>query len=247
MTLPLLIALVVGGLALAMVGAWALQRATGNAGWVDVVWTFATGAAGVVYALTPTPGFAPGARAYLTAALVGLWSLRLGLHLAVRTSRSQKEDARYAKFRQEWGSAFRIPAADVPHDPGAGGRHPTGAVLLAARNPAPSLRIWDWLGAAVLLTAIVGEGMADSQLETFKRYPPNRGKICDVGLWSWSRHPNYFFEWMGWLAYPLLAFDPAGSWPWALSLGRAGLHVLSAAVRFRRAADGRGDGEIARR
>ena len=35
--------------------------------------------------------------------------------------------------------------------------------------------------------------------------------MCDAGLWGWSRHPNYFFEWLGWLAYPLLAIDPAAA------------------------------------
>ena len=53
MSFALLIVAVTLGLALAMAGAWLLQRALGNAGWVDVIWTFATGAAGVAYALTP--------------------------------------------------------------------------------------------------------------------------------------------------------------------------------------------------
>ena len=46
------------------------------------------------------------------------------------------------------------------------------------------------------------------------RDPGNRNRICDVGLWGWSRHPNYFFEWFGWLAYPLLAIDSGGGYPW---------------------------------
>jgi steroid 5-alpha reductase family enzyme len=51
-------------------------------------------------------------------------------------------------------------------------------------------------------------------LSRFKAYPPNHRAICDVGLWSWSRHPNYFFEWLGWLAYPVIAIDVGGGWPW---------------------------------
>ena len=43
---------------------------------------------------------------------------------------------------------------------------------------------------------------------------PTATVICDVGLWGWSRHPNYFFEWFGWLAYPLLAIDLGGAYPW---------------------------------
>ena len=72
----------------------------------------------------------------------------------------------------------------------------------------------DIAGIAVLLIAIAGEGLADAQLRRFRVDPANKGKVCDAGLWSWSRHPNYFFEWFGWLAYPLLAIDLAGSWHW---------------------------------
>jgi steroid 5-alpha reductase family enzyme len=51
---------------------------------------------------------------------------------------------------------------------------------------------------------------------------------CDVGLWGWSRHPNYFFEWLGWLAYPLLAIDLSGAylWGWAALLGPACMYWL---------------------
>ena len=54
----------------------------------------------------------------------------------------------------------------------------------------------------------------DEQLRRFRDDPANKGKICDAGLWKWSRHPNYFFEWLGWLAYPVLAIDLGGHDPW---------------------------------
>jgi steroid 5-alpha reductase family enzyme len=209
-----LIAIVTAGLSLAMIGAWALQRATGNAGWVDVVWTFATGAGGVVYALAPTVGYTPGPRAYLVAALVSIWSLRLGLHLAVRSARAKREDARYAYFRGQWGAAFESRLLVFLQIQALSSALLTLSVLVAARNPAPALKWTDFAGAAILTVAILGEGLADRQLARFKSYPPNRGAICDVGLWSWSRHPNYFFEWFGWLAYPAMAVDFTGRWPW---------------------------------
>ncbi len=82
---------------------------------------------------------------------------------------------------------------------------------LAARNPAPFGAL-DVAAIAVLAVAIVGEAVADAQLRRFKADPANRGRICDSGLWAWSRHPNYFFEWLGWVAYPLFALS--GLWPW---------------------------------
>jgi steroid 5-alpha reductase family enzyme len=64
------------------------------------------------------------------------------------------------------------------------------------------------------LAAIVGEAIADRQLRAFKSDLANGNAICDVGLWRWSRHPNYFFEWLLWLAYPTIAIDFTGHNPY---------------------------------
>ena len=88
------------------------------------------------------------------------------------------------------------------------------SIVLAAQNPNPDLRIQDLIGLVILLAAIVGEAIADRQLRAFKSDPANRNAICDVGLWRWSRHPNYFFEWLSWLAYPIIAIDFAGHNPY---------------------------------
>jgi steroid 5-alpha reductase family enzyme len=61
----------------------------------------------------------------------------------------------------------------------------------------------------ILFIGIAGEALADAQLKRFREHRANQGRVCDVGLWRWSRHPNYFFEWLGWLAYPLIAISPA--------------------------------------
>jgi steroid 5-alpha reductase family enzyme len=66
------------------------------------------------------------------------------------------------------------------------------------------------VGGFLLAVATVGEAIADCQLRQFKADPANRNAVCDIGLWSWSRHPNYFFEWLVWLAYPLIAIDWSG-------------------------------------
>ena len=71
-----------------------------------------------------------------------------------------------------------------------------------------ALRLQDYLGALILLAGIAGEALADAQLKQFRTDPANKGRVCDVGLWRWSRHPNYFFEWLGWLAYPVIAISP---------------------------------------
>jgi steroid 5-alpha reductase family enzyme len=200
------------GLAIAMTIAWLVQRRTNNAGWVDAVWSFALGAAGVVYALWPLRAEPPTARHWLVAVLVAAWSLRLGLHIAWRTAHGV-EDTRYAQFRRDWGVAFQHRMFWFLQIQAAAAALLAVSVMLAARNPRP-LSLLDVVALAVLLAAIAGEALADRQLRRFRADPKKHGRVCDVGLWGWSRHPNYFFEWLGWVAYPLLAIDLAGGYPW---------------------------------
>ncbi|MBI1406878.1 MAG: DUF1295 domain-containing protein [Caulobacter sp.] len=213
----ILLALAVAlGLSVWMALAWAYQRAVGNGGWTDVFWSFGMGGAGIACALLPLDAGPPGPRQWIVGALIGLWSLRLGTHLFGRVAGSA-EDPRYAAFRREWGQSFQPRMFGFLQAQAVSGALLALAILVAARNPAPGL-VWSDLAAiAILLCAIAGESLADRQLAKFKTYPPNRGKVCDVGLWGWSRHPNYFFEWVLWLAWPVMAIGPSplsGAWPW---------------------------------
>jgi steroid 5-alpha reductase family enzyme len=200
------------GLAVAMSAAWLVQRCTGNAGWVDVVWSFALGVAGVVYALYPMQSEPPTARQCLIALLAACWSLRLGLHIARRTSHGT-EDVRYAQFRRDWGAAFQRRMFWFLQIQAAAAALLAVSMLLAARAPRP-LSTPDVIAVGVLALSIIGETIADRQLRQFRSDPVNQSRVCDVGLWGWSRHPNYFFEWLGWVAYPLFAIDPHGFYPW---------------------------------
>jgi steroid 5-alpha reductase family enzyme len=228
MSLSPLLLVVTAALCGAMAIGWALQRRLGNGGWADVVWTFATGAAGVAYALVPTGGYHPGVRAALVAVMVAVWSLRLGLHLLTRTVHAEHEDARYAQFRREWGEAFQGRMFVFLQVQALASGLLTLAMLAAARNPAPFPAWSDLAGLGLLAVAIAGEGAADAQLARYKSEPAHRHGICDVGLWAWSRHPNYFFEWLGWLAYAVIAIGPAGRWPWgwAALIGPAFMFLL---------------------
>jgi steroid 5-alpha reductase family enzyme len=79
-------------------------------------------------------------------------------------------------------------------------------------NTTPELSILEYAGAALWTICIIGEATADAQLKRFKSKPENKGKVCNVGLWSYSRHPNYFFEWMIWVSY--FIFACASPWGW---------------------------------
>ena len=212
-------------LSILMAGAWVVQQRTGNSGWVDTIWTFSLGVVGAGSALWPVAGSAPNARQWLVAALVTIWSLRLGLHIAARTS-GITDDPRYAAFAREWGVDSPRKMFVFLQNQGFGSIPLVFSIFVAARFPSDLLRPQDYLAALILLSAIAGEALADAQLKRFRERPANQGRVCDVGLWRWSRHPNYFFEWLGWLAYPVIAISPDYGWGWATLLAPAFMYWI---------------------
>ena len=201
-------------LSILMAFAWLVQQKSGNSGWVDTIWTFSVGLVGVGSALWPTGGEGANARQWLVAVLVAIWSLRLGSHIAIRSS-AITDDPRYAAFAKEWGVHSPRRMFVFLQNQALGSIPLVFAILVAAHLPQASLRPQDIIGAAILLVGIAGEALADAQLKRFREDPMNEGRVCDVGLWRWSRHPNYFFEWFCWLAYPVIGLSP--DYPWGLA------------------------------
>jgi steroid 5-alpha reductase family enzyme len=186
-----------------MVFAWLLIRKTGNGGLADIVWTLALGATMLFFCYavaTPVHG-----HDVLAALIAILWTIRLGLPLW-RRNVGGPEDARYTALRRQWGDRFmpRLFGFLIIQAVAALPLALTG--MIAARNPLP-LGTLDALGVLVMAIGLWGGHVADSQLARFKKDPSQQGKICDVGLWSRSRHPNYFFETMFWSGWPLLALS----------------------------------------
>lgn len=208
------VALIGVSLCSVMAGAWMVQQRTGNSGWVDTIWTFGLGAVGGVGAVAPlAPADWPSARQVVTLGLVVIWSLRLGAHIA-RRSAGISDDPRYADLIRRWGGEARRQMFWLLQKQALATVPLATAVFLAGHNPAPGLRWQDGFAIGVMLIAIGGEALADRQLRQFRSDTRHKGEVCDIGLWRWSRHPNYFFEWLGWLAYPLLAIDPLGGYGW---------------------------------
>nr|QWM97313.1 hypothetical protein [Lysobacter sp.] len=193
-------------MAAVMTAGWLWQRRRDNAGIVDVLWSAGVGAGAVACA-----AFGAGdARVRLLVAVCGgLWGLRLAWHLWRRV-RSEDEDGRYRHLRAHWHGHqgkfflfFQFQALLVP----------LFCLPFAAAAANASLRVpWLAAGVAVWALAWAGEAVADRQLARFRADPGNRGRTCDTGLWRYSRHPNYFSEWLHWFAYALFAVGSPLAW-----------------------------------
>jgi len=197
-----------------MAVAWRVQQTSRMSGWVDVCWTFGVGGVAFLAALAPLrQDLWPAWRQIVVAALVAAWSLRLGFHIVART-RSSGDDPRYSQMAAQWGMDASNRMFWFLQKQAAVGVVLVMSAVLAAQNPNPAARIQDIVGMLVLAAAVIGESLSDTQLRDFKARSVDRNAVCNVGLWRWSRHPNYFFEWLAWLAYPVIAIDASGSNPW---------------------------------
>ena len=196
-----------------MTGLWFVQCARRDATIVDAGWAAGLGMAAILYAVA-LPMATPLRRA-LVAGMVVLWSARLVTHLLRDRVARRVEDGRYANLRRRWGGraqplffvffqaqALLVALLSIPYVAAMrGGGGTFGATEVAA--------------VAIWAASLAGESLADLQLASFRADPANRGRTCRTGLWRVSRHPNYFFEWLHWTAWPVLA---AGSPHWSLAL-----------------------------
>jgi steroid 5-alpha reductase family enzyme len=185
----------------------------------------------------------PTARGWLVISLVTVWGLRLSIHIGIRNAGSG-EDFRYRKWRDEagsdfwWVSYFKVFLMQaivlwVVSSP----------VMLAQGGGAPGG--WSVLDLVALTMWMVGflfEVVSDWQLARFKKDPANVGQVMRSGLWSLSRHPNYFGEALLWWGIGMLAF-PTGGWhsfigPLMITfllIKVSGVAMLDAALEERRA------------
>lgn len=192
--------------------AWYVAEKTGNSGWVDMIWSFAVGIVGLFAIFVPYDGAEDfTARQLLVGGLVAAWSLRLGGYIAVRSS-SGHDDPRYAHLRKQWGDEASKRLFTFLQIQAAAALLLVVTIMAAARNPAPGLGAFDVLGLIILGISIAGAALSDQQLAAFKKDPNNKGEVCNVGLWGRSRHPNYFFEWLGWVAYIPFALNFSGDY-----------------------------------
>ncbi|MFI4859238.1 MAG: DUF1295 domain-containing protein [Phycisphaerales bacterium JB063] len=204
------------GSAILMALLWFYCQTKRNAGYVDAAWAFTIGLSALIGACL-VEGTAP--RRVGVALLAIVWAWRLSLHLW-RRIHGQEEDGRYQAMRSHFAPRaglaffvfFQMQALFVVLF--------VGPIIAAMSRPGPI----DWrdlLGLMIWSVAILGESIADRQLAAFKRDPDSEGQVCRRGLWRYSRHPNYFFEWLHWFAYLAIGASLVRSIGWLALAGPA--------------------------
>ena len=183
---------------------WLIHLPMKNAAIVDAGWAGGLALLGAIYAAAGG-GYAP--RSWLVAAMAVLWGMRLALYLLFTRVIGQPEEGRYVQLRREWGDNLPLKFLAFFQFQALLGIVLSTPFLVAALNPQPRLSFLEYAAAALWLVAFAGELLADRQLHAFKANPANRGRTCRAGLWKYSRHPNYFFEWLIWVAFALFAMS----------------------------------------
>jgi steroid 5-alpha reductase family enzyme len=197
----------------------------------------------VIAAITFWMGDGYGGRSLLILILTALWGLRLCIYLTWRNW-GQPEDHRYGAWREASGRSFWIVSLFKVFLMQALFLWVIALVLQQAQlspDP-PRLTLLDGLGCLLWAAGFVFESVGDWQLARFKADPSNRGQVMDRGLWAWSRHPNYFGEFLVWWGFFLIALaTPKGWWtiicPLIVSLvllKMTGVPLTEAALKSRR-------------
>jgi steroid 5-alpha reductase family enzyme len=187
-----------------------LARRIDNFSVVDIAWSFNFTPLAALYALL---GSGVPLRRSVLFVVVALWSLRLSVHLARRIAALHPvEEGRYVELRRKWSPDVNGKFLRFFLFQGVLNVFLSFPLLQVALNTAPVPEVLETAGVLLFIASLAGEALADAQLNAFKRRPRASGGVCQEGLWRYSRHPNYFFEWLVWCAFALMA----SSAPWGL-------------------------------
>lgn len=194
-----------------MLVTWGVSLAVHNASIVDIVWGL--GFVAVAWTVRLSTDQGDSARQWLLVAMTTIWGLRLAIHLFVR-NHGNGEDYRYVRMRKHYGPRFGlISLATVFGLQGVLMFVVSLPVQLGQADATPSIGVIGILGIVVWAVGMFFETVGDLQLTSFKKDPANRGKVMNLGLWRYTRHPNYFGDACVWWGIGIVAAETgAGAW-----------------------------------
>jgi steroid 5-alpha reductase family enzyme len=187
---------------------WLIQLKTKNAAIVDSVWAVSFPLLAFIY-LVHINSFT--SQQILLVSMVFIWGVRLGWYLLIRTL-SHAEDIRYTALRAKWGNRQNILMLRFFYFQAILALILSLPFALVIIGSSKEISWVEWIAFSLWIVSLIGESLADAQLKRFKSDPSNKGKICQVGLWNYSRHPNYFFEWLIWVSYFIFALSSPWGW-----------------------------------
>ncbi|HNR76074.1 MAG TPA: DUF1295 domain-containing protein [Parvularculaceae bacterium] len=219
MSLTSILSVVVANLAmlwLLLLALWALSVRIRDASIIDIFWGPAC-AFGAIATYARIDGASP--RDFVLTALVTVWAARLALHLA-RRNLGHGEDFRYRKMRERQGTDAAFARWSLVWIFGLQGFiawFVSLPVQIGQFGEDRPLGFIGWLGAAIFAAGLAFEALGDAQLRRFKADPANKGRLMTKGLWSWTRHPNYFGDAAVWTGLTLIALESPWGWLTMLS------------------------------
>jgi len=161
------------------------------------------------------------ARSFLLAGLVIVWAVRLGTFLYGRIHKAGKDD----RFDELKPSFFRflnvwtIQALWVTFTAAA-------ALVAITTTTRRELDVFAIVGLLVWAIGFGFEVVADAQKSRFNADPANNGRFINTGLWSRSRHPNYFGEIVLWLGVAIIALPVLQGWQWVALISPVFVTIL---------------------
>lgn len=179
---------------------------------IDCAWSAGFGIHALLF-LNFSGGYRP--RKILAFAMLGLWSFRLAYYLTRRIAKHHPiEDTRYQSLRKHYGAGYKISFLKFFMFQAVSISALTLPFIFVFNNTSENIALIEHIAILSFCIFLACESLADWQLNNFKSKPENKNLVCNVGLWKYSRHPNYFFESCIWLSFYLLALGTAQMW-WA--------------------------------
>ncbi len=196
-----------------MASLWGIANKIKNYSIVDALWSYSFLIQAFIFYFFCQGYFL---RKILFLSMIGIWSLRLGSFLTIRIFKHHPQvDSRYLALANEYGQNYKFRFLLFYITQALSVSLLTIPFIFVFQNTNTQMSFFEYWGLGLWIISFLGEGLADHQMNAFRSNPINKGEVCNIGLWKYSRHPNYFFESMIWWSFFLASLGTSNLW-WAI-------------------------------